>query len=89
VNQPLLDTVPPDEVDVLIQRAEEAEVDEMWSYVGKKTAPRWLWHAIDGHVADLHFPVSHRQPKLVAIDKQPNDNVMHLNRSGKADCLAG
>jgi insertion element IS1 protein InsB len=34
-------------VDVLIQGAEEAEVDEMWSYVGKKTAPRWLWHAID------------------------------------------
>ena len=20
---------------------------EMWSYVGKKTNPRWLWHAID------------------------------------------
>ena len=47
MNQPLLDTLPPDEVDVLIQRAEEAEVDEMWSYVGKKTALRWLWHAID------------------------------------------
>jgi hypothetical protein len=26
----------PDEVDVVIQRAEEAEVDEMWSYMGKK-----------------------------------------------------
>ena len=26
---------------------EESELDEMWSYVGKKTAPRWLWHAID------------------------------------------
>ena len=53
MNQPLLDTVPPDEVDGLIQRAEEAEVDEMWSYVGKKREPRWLWHAIDhrsGHV---------------------------------------
>src|SRR5438105_15600047 len=23
------------------------ELDEMWSYVGKKKAPRWLWHAID------------------------------------------
>jgi hypothetical protein len=31
---------------------------------------------------------SHRQPKLIAIDKQPNDDVMHLDRSGKADCLA-
>jgi insertion element IS1 protein InsB len=40
-------------VDVVIQRVEEAEVDEMWSYVGKKREPRWLWHAIDhrsGHV---------------------------------------
>ena len=26
---------------------EEAEIDEMWSYVGNKKAPRWLWHAID------------------------------------------
>ena len=47
MNQPLLDILPPDEMDVVIQRAEEAEVDEMWSYVEKKTAPRWLWHAID------------------------------------------
>jgi len=37
----------PEEVDVVIQRAEEAEVDEMWSFVGKKKEPRWLWHAID------------------------------------------
>ena len=47
VNQPLLNTLHPDEVDVVIRRAEEAEVDEMWSYVGKKREPRWLWHAID------------------------------------------
>jgi insertion element IS1 protein InsB len=47
VNQPLLNTLHPDDVDVVIQRVEEAEVDEMWSYVKKKTAPRWLWHAID------------------------------------------
>jgi len=26
---------------------EEAEVDEMWSVVGKKAQQRWLWHAID------------------------------------------
>jgi insertion element IS1 protein InsB len=53
VNQPLLNILHPDNVDVIIQRTEEAEVDEMWSYVGKKQAPRWLWHAIDhrsGHV---------------------------------------
>jgi insertion element IS1 protein InsB len=47
VNRLLLSMLHPDEVDVMIQRAEEAEVDEMWSYVGKKREPRWLWHAID------------------------------------------
>ncbi|MDV2996887.1 MAG: hypothetical protein N4J56_006592 [Chroococcidiopsis sp. SAG 2025] len=26
---------------------EEAQLDEMWSYVGNKTNQRWLWHAID------------------------------------------
>ena len=37
----------PDEVEVVIRIAEEAEVDEMWSFVKRKKAPRWLWHAID------------------------------------------
>jgi hypothetical protein len=30
-----------------------------------------------GRVADLHFAVSYWQPELIAIDKQPHDNVMH------------
>jgi insertion element IS1 protein InsB len=30
-----------------IQRVEEVAVDEMWSFVGKERAPRWLWHAMD------------------------------------------
>jgi insertion element IS1 protein InsB len=25
----------------------ESSLDEMWSYVGNKDNPRWLWHAID------------------------------------------
>jgi insertion element IS1 protein InsB len=32
---------------VVIRRVAAAEVDEMWSYVSKEKAPRWLWHAID------------------------------------------
>jgi insertion element IS1 protein InsB len=28
-------------------KVEAVEVDEMWSFVGKKTHQRWLWHAID------------------------------------------
>ena len=26
---------------------EEAELDEQWSFVGKKSNPRWLWYAVD------------------------------------------
>lgn len=34
-------------MEVIIRRADEAEMDEMWSYVKRKKEPRWLWHAID------------------------------------------
>jgi insertion element IS1 protein InsB len=40
-------TLRPDDVAVSIGRIEDAEVDEMWSFVGNKQEPRWLWHAID------------------------------------------
>ena len=32
---------------------EESEVDEMWSFVGKKANPRWLWHAIDRNTGQV------------------------------------
>jgi insertion element IS1 protein InsB len=32
---------------VIVQKVVEAEVDEMWSFVGTKATPRWLWHALD------------------------------------------
>jgi insertion element IS1 protein InsB len=47
VNHCLLALLNLAEVEVVIRLAEEAEVDEMWSYVGKKQEPRWLWHAMD------------------------------------------
>ena len=57
MNHAVLQSVHPEQVEVEICRAEEieprrglmAELDEMWSYVGKKANPRWLWHAIDHH----------------------------------------
>jgi len=36
-----------EEVAVEVQKVESAEMDEMWSFVGKKSQQRWLWHAID------------------------------------------
>jgi insertion element IS1 protein InsB len=47
INQPLMHRLNPSDVDVMISRVDEAEVDEIWSFVGKKRDQRWLWHAID------------------------------------------
>jgi len=49
VNTGLLRTLHSTETTVNIERAGEAEMDEMWSVVGKKGHQRWLWHAIDHH----------------------------------------
>jgi len=49
VNSALLRTINPEDMTVTIERAGEAEMDEMWSFVGKKGDQRWLWHAIDHH----------------------------------------
>jgi insertion element IS1 protein InsB len=32
---------------VVIRKVREAELDEMWSFVGRKKQPRWLWEALD------------------------------------------
>jgi transposase-like protein len=44
-NQRLLTLLNPEKVEVVIQLAEEAEADEMWSFVGRKKDQRGLWHA--------------------------------------------
>jgi insertion element IS1 protein InsB len=49
VNTTLLKTLNLHEMTVDIERAGDAEMDEMWSFVGKKGNQRWLWHAIDHH----------------------------------------
>jgi hypothetical protein len=36
-----------EEAEVEIHQVEAAEMDEMWSVVGKKAPQRWLWQAID------------------------------------------
>ena len=43
----MIERLPPSHVEVVLECVSEAEVDEMWSFVGKKKEPRWLWHAID------------------------------------------
>ena len=48
-----------------LQRVDAAEVDEMWSYVGKKKAPRWLWHAIDHYTGAVLAYVFGRRKDVV------------------------
>ncbi len=46
VTTALLRTINPADMAVHMERAGEAEMDERWSFVGKKKAHRWLWRAI-------------------------------------------
>src|SRR4030095_13791199 len=69
-NQQLLNALHPDEVDVVIQRVEEAEVDEMWSYVGEKREPRWLWHAMDHHTGKVLASVFGRRHDHVFLQRK-------------------
>ena len=60
-----------DEIEVNIVRVDEAEVDEMWSFVGKKEHQRWLWHAID-----------HRSGQVLAyvLGEHTDEVFLKLNR---------
>jgi insertion element IS1 protein InsB len=61
VNHTVLASVHPAHVEVELCRADalerrrglSSELDEMWSYVGKKANQRWLWHAIDHHTGKV------------------------------------
>ncbi len=48
VNHDVLDYIENiQDIHVVIKPYDEVELDEMWSFVGKKSQQRWLWHAID------------------------------------------
>jgi len=65
VTQPLIEDLPSSHVTVVLQRVDEAEVDEMWSFVGKKQEPRWLWHAIDHRTGQvLAYVFGRRQDEV-------------------------
>lgn len=38
---------------MVIKKVDEAEMDEMWSFVGHKGQQRWLWHAIDHQTGEV------------------------------------
>jgi len=53
VHERLLHTLDPPQVNVILRQVEHAEMDEMWSFVGRKSQQRWLWHAIDHHTGQI------------------------------------
>ena len=53
VNEHLLKSLDPVQLDIIIRQVEDAEMDEMWSFVGSKRQQRWLWHAIDHHTGSV------------------------------------
>jgi insertion element IS1 protein InsB len=65
LNTAVLRTLTPEDMVVDVERAGEAEMDEMWSFVGKKQEPRWLWHAIDhGTGAVLAYVFGRRKDEV-------------------------
>jgi insertion element IS1 protein InsB len=73
VNRVLLAILNPEQVEVEMLRAEEldqrrglsSELDEMWSFVARKSNPRWLWHAIDHHTGKvLAYVFGRRQDEV-------------------------
>jgi insertion element IS1 protein InsB len=78
VNEPLLQSLLPEQVEMEVCRSEEldrrrgltSELDAMWSYVRSKAHPRWLWHAIDHHTGKVLAYVFGRRQDDVFVKLQ-------------------
>jgi insertion element IS1 protein InsB len=78
VNQPLLQVLHPEQVEVEICRSEEldrrrgrtSELDAMGRYVYSKAHPRWLWHAMDHHTGTVLASVFGRRKDDVFLKLQ-------------------
>jgi insertion element IS1 protein InsB len=78
VNQALVQSLHPEQVEVEVCRSEEldhrrgltSELDEMWSYVAQKSQPRSLWHAIDHHTGQVLAYVFGRRQDDVFLKRQ-------------------
>jgi len=49
--------------------AVEAELDEMWSFVGSKQHQRWLWHAVDHQTGAVlaHVLAEHKDAAFLEL----------------------
>jgi insertion element IS1 protein InsB len=50
---------------VVVRKVQEAELDEMWSFVGSKQHPRWLWTALDHRASQIvAYTFGHRADRV-------------------------
>lgn len=49
----------------------EAELDEMWSFVGSKQHQRWLWHAVDHQTGEVlaYVLAEHKDTAFLELKK--------------------
>ncbi len=68
MNRRLLEQLKPIAVTVA-KPVEEAEADEMWSFVRSKKQERWLWHAIDHQTGQVlaYVLADHKDQALVEL----------------------
>ena len=66
-----LRTYNPDDIAVALERAgEDAERDEMWSFVGYKGNPRWWWHTIEHPTGTVLAYVVGRRKDAVFVQRK-------------------
>jgi hypothetical protein len=62
-------------------------VFDLWAQLQRSNSERWLRSEYGG-VLDLDLTALDRQAEFIAINQQPNDDVVHLDRFRNADRLA-
>ena len=69
-NEELLKSLNPADVEVIIGKVDDAELDEMWSFVKDKEQQRWLWHAIDHRTGKVLAYVFGSRKDVVFLELQ-------------------
>ncbi|MAT75744.1 hypothetical protein CMK14_11440 [Candidatus Poribacteria bacterium] len=67
VNRILLSQNNSSERSVTIEKVDESEKDERWSWVQNKGQQRWLWHTIDHISGKVCLPIKDITPILPPI----------------------
>ena len=80
MNRPLIAGLATSQVEVVLQRVDVVEVDEMWSFVRKKKEPRWLWHALDHCTGKVLAYVFGRRKDEVFLQLQALLNPFGITR---------